>query len=194
MFKKTMLLLTAAAAVLAFAAPAASANWTHSGEVIPGGTNPSINLTGTVSFTSGLGGVHCNEGTATIQATGGSTDGHVTAFGVEDPTKCDVTGFLAFIAGGTNSLTKVTLTGTPTAKVEGGDIRISGVQLHNTFKNTSITLGSTETALTADPDNNAEISSGSLSGTLNNETLGGTVTVKGNMSVINGDAKTYGIE
>lgn len=196
MLKKMMLAATAVAALMAIGAQTASADWYHSGTALKSGENPSLETTGTVAFTSSAGGVHCATGTATLQATGGTTDGHVPAFGAEEIGKCEVSGGLAFLTGGTTTLSKVTLTEGTTLTVDAatGDVTVSAVSLHNEFKNGfELTLSSQETPLTIKPTTTKAITSGALSGKLNS-TLGTAVTVTGSQTVLAPNSGTYGTQ
>jgi hypothetical protein len=189
MFKKMMLLAMAVMAIAAVSAPAASANWTHSGAPITKDTT--VAFDGTASFQGSIGGVHCTNATAAIVATAGTTDGHVELFDVHNPTvNCKVTGFLAVLAGGESSLHDVELTGSPTATISGGVVGITGIVLHNRF--TSGLEFNLSGSLTATPNNPKSISSIALSGNLTNSLTGGPVAVSGSLGAT--PAGTYGIE
>jgi hypothetical protein len=196
MLKKIMLLMTAVAAMFAIGAQAASAEWYDKGTALVGGENPTLEITGTVAFTSTGGGVHCNTGTATLQATGGTTDGHVLAFGVEETSKCEVSGGLVFLTGGTTTLKSVTLTGTPTGVNNGGNtIDVSNVTLHNEFNNGfKLTLSSIAgQPLVSTPNNTTSVSSATLSGELNSTLSAGKVKVAGSLNVLAPNVGTYGL-
>jgi len=209
MFKKIMLMATAVMAMFAIGAQAASANWFDKGAGLAAGENPTLEITGTVAFTSSGGGVHCNTGTSKLQATGGTNDGHVLTFGVEEANKCEVSGGLVLLTGGTTTLKKVELTGTPTGTNNGGNtIDVTKVSLHNEFNNGfKLTLSTikciikheggveteVETPLVATPNNTTAIESATLAGKLNSTLAAGQVTVSGSLSVLGTDKNTYGL-
>jgi len=195
--RKMMLALAAAVAVCALGAQAASAEWYDKGTALKSGENPTLEATGTVAFTSSSGGVHCNTGTSKLQFTGGTTDGHVLTFGVEEASKCEVSGGLVLLTGGTTTLKGVTLTGMPTDKNDGNHekIEISGVTLDNEFNNGfKLTLSSiTGSPLIATPNNTTSISSATLAGELNSTLAAGKVKVSGTLNVLAPNAGTYGL-
>jgi hypothetical protein len=194
--RKTMLALTAAVALCAFGAQAASAEWYDKGTALKSGENPTLEVTGTVAFTSSGGGVHCNTGTSKMQFTGGTTDGHVLTFTVEEPSKCEVSGGLVFLTGGTTTLRSVTLTGTPTEKQNSdNEIHISAITLHNEFNNGfKLTLSSVAgSPLVVTPNNTTSISSATLSGELNSTLAAGKVAVSGSLNVLAPNVGTYGL-
>jgi len=180
----------------AFGAQAAPAEWYDKGTALKAGENPTFEVTGTVAFTSSGGGVHCNTGTSKVQLTGGTTDGHVLTFGVEGPSKCEVSGGLVLLTGGTTTLKSVTLTGTPTDKNDGNnELQISGVTLHNEFNNGfKLTLSSIAgSPLKGTPDNATSMSSATLAGELNSTLAAGKVNVSGSLNVLAPNAGTYGL-
>lgn len=192
-FKKIALMATLALAAMSVAASAASANWLHEGEPLGPEDTPQITLEGSASFSGETGGVSCHGGvTAVIEATGGTTDGHVKSFTVHNPTTCHVSGLLQLLAGGTNSLHKVELTGEPTVTINNGKLEITGVTLHNTFANLELTLSSASSPLVGTPESASSISSVSVTGPLNTS-IGTSVTATLDLDVIGGDAGTYGI-
>lgn len=193
MRKKMILLATAAMALLAFAAQSASADWYDTGVALEDGDDPHILATGPASFSSSAGGVACPETEATIELTGGTTDAHIVWFTVTDPKKCEVSGGLVFLTGGTTTLKSATLTGGATAKInaEKDDLTLTGVSLHNEYNNGfKLTLSSIESEpLTITVDNAKKVTTLTLEGKLNS-TLGTTVTASADLHV---DDATYGI-
>jgi hypothetical protein len=205
MLKKIMLMATAVTAMFAIGAQAASAEWYDKGTALVAGENPTLEATGTVAFTSTAGGVHCNTGTAKLQATGGEkakTTGHVLSFGVEETSKCEVSGSLVFLTGGSTTLETVTLTQEPT-KVEGtpeannatSHLEVKGIELHNKFTNGfELTLFSEASPLKATPvGSTTAISSATLSGELNSTLSVGKVKVAGTLEVLGAAKGTYGL-
>jgi len=196
MLKKIMLLSMAVMAMFAMGAQAASANWFDNGAGLAEGVNPHIDITGTVAFTSSGGGVHCNTGTSTLQATGNTNIGHVLTFSVEEPSKCEVSGGLVLLTGGTTTLKSVTLTKpTPEGTNTGSVINITGVTLHNEFNNGfKLTLSSIAgSPLVATPNNTTSISSTTLAGELNSTLAAGKVKVAGSLNVLAPNVGTYGL-
>jgi len=195
MFKKIMLMATAVMAMFAIGAQAASANWFHSGAGLAAGENPTLEITGTVAFTSSGGGVHCNTGTSKLQATGGTNNGHVLTFAVEEANKCEVSGGLVLLTGGTTTLKKVELTGTPSGTNNGSTIEIAGVSLHNEFNNGfKLTLSSIAgQPLIATPNETTSVSSAGLAGELNSTLAAGKVKVAGSLNVLAPNTGTYGL-
>jgi hypothetical protein len=191
MLKKMTLLAMAVGAIAAFAAPSvASADWTHNTVPLGPGQNPHVLLEGTTEFNSEtLGGVSCHESTATLQATGGTTTGHVKSFSAHNlGTQCTVSGFIAAICG-ENSLTNITLTGEPKVTITSAkDLEVEGIVLHNSFGEClSITLSGD---LSAEVDNGESISNATLEGTLDTGGFG-EVEVDGDLTVT--PEGTYGI-
>ena len=193
---KRLMALTAIVALCAIGSQAASAEWYDKGTALKSGENPTLEVTGTVAFTSSGGGVHCTTGTSKMQFTGGTTDGHVLTFGVEETSKCEVSGGLVLLTGGTTTLKSVTLTGTPTDKLGGNnELQISGVTLHNEFNNGfKLTLSSIAgSPLKGTPNNSTAISSAALSGELNSTLAAGKVSVVGSLNVLAPNSGTYGL-
>jgi len=184
MFKKIMLLAMAVGALVAFAVPAvASANWTKNGAEL--GTNDHVIFEGPASFTNANGdGVHCELATATVELTAGTTDAHVLSFTADEPgTRCHVFGLIATFGGGTFSLRKVELKKAATAQVVGGVLQITNLELFNEFASgLKLTLTDSTEGLFATPDNSEAISSVELGGEATSS-LGGTVTIGGNLTV-----------
>jgi hypothetical protein len=194
MLKKMILSAMAVMAVAAVAAPAASATWTHEGVALTTGQNPIEGFHGTAEFNSEElgGGVHCNNATAFIEMTGGTTDGHVE-FEVDNPSSCTVTGAIAAICG-EHSLTNAELAFPATAQiVTNGSgqsvIQVSNIALVDEFGECLTLVLEGEVTATPSPNSKA-ISSVSLSGEL--ESLFGPVVVNGTLNAEN--PGTYGID
>lgn len=192
MIKKMMLLAVSAAAVIAFAVPAAaSANWTHSGSELA--EDATVSFSGPASFSVGEGAAGWSwEIHAKLELTAGTTAAHVLTF--EDS---DCTGF--------GQLANLTCTGTPeglpwTAHIdpETGDIRITNIKLTNHYYSpldaehanpltTTVLTGN----ILASPETASAISSVSLSGE-NTFANGWPATVEGTLSA--SEPGTYGTE
>lgn len=83
MLKKIVMLALAVMAVAVVTALTASANWTHSGKVIPVGTNPQGQATGQASFTNAVvGGINC-QNYSNVEFTGGGTTGFVKSLEID---------------------------------------------------------------------------------------------------------------
>jgi hypothetical protein len=188
MLKKMMLLTMAIGALVAFAVPAvASANWTKNHQPLE--ENDHVFFEGPASFTNAnKDGVHCELVTATVELTAGTTDAHILSFTADEPaTRCDVSGLIATFGGGTRSLRKVELKKSATAQVVGepGEetLQITNLELFNEFASgLKLTLTDSVEGLFALPNNNETISSVNLEG-LATSSLGGTVTIAGNLTV-----------
>ena len=174
-------------------APAQGA-WTHEGVPL-GGESPSVELTGTFAVSSSGGGVHCGKLATELELTGGTDDGHLQGFTAEEIGKCEVSGGLVFLTGGTTTLKSLTLTGGATAtSSEGKVVQLSGISLHYEFNNGfQMTLSSVVASpLVATPDNPAEIGSFTLSGELNTTLAAGKAAVAGTLNVLGESNGTFG--
>jgi len=194
MLKKMMLLAVAAAAVLAVAAPAASANWTHSGAELK--TNANVTFSGETSFAGELGTVTCKQSTAAATLTASSSHGTVQSFTVDSPTtNCEVGGVVGALCG-TTSLESAHLEAgnVPTLTASSTNIVIDNVKLINVFGSEGSPCLELDLVgnVTATPNNPASISSVSLSGTLEDTTLEAQVAVSGSLAA--NPAGTYGIK
>jgi hypothetical protein len=199
MMKKMILLAMAVTALVALAGPAAaSANWTDNHSVITSGNNPTISFDGTAQFASATAEVHCTGVTGRLEATGGTTDGHLREFTVDTPTtNCDVSRSVGELCG-THSLERVGLKAgnVPTATVAGGKITITKIELENEFVKAGggaclVLLLTDEGGVTATPDNTATINDVTLGGFLKAGGFG-KVAVGGTLTVT--PAGRYGIE
>jgi len=173
---------------------APAAGWSDEEIILESGENPSLELTGTTAVTSSSGGVHCPSLTASLKLTGGTSDGHVQSVTAEEPGKCEVSGGLTFLTGGTTTLKSMTLTGAPTAtSSEEKTVGLTGISIHYQFNNGfKFTLSSAEKPLVATPDNTVEISSLALAGELNSS-LGSKGSVSGSLNVLGAAKGTYGL-
>lgn len=191
---KKSVLLAIVGVVFAISAPSASASWYHEGEALGEGQNPQITVSGTAAFTSASGGIHCaTGGQLTLEGTGGTTDGHLVSYELEE-SKCEVSGGLAFLGGGTTSLKSGELTGTPDGNHNGKTIELYDIVLHSEF-NSGFKLTLTadeESPVIVTPDNPSAVTAGTVHGQMTSS-LGGTVTVAANGSVLGEAAGTYGI-
>jgi len=192
MLKKMMLLAVAAAAVLAVAAPAASANWTHSGAELK--TNANVTFSGETSFAGELGTVTCKQLTGAATLTGSSSHGTLQSFSVDSPTtNCEVGGVLGALCG-TTSLESVHLEAgnVPTLTATTTNIKIDNVKwiyLFGSEPNPCLELN-LRGDLTATPNNPESISSVAFSGTLEDTTLEAQVALSGSLAA--SPAGTYG--
>jgi len=199
MLKKLTLLALAVSALAAFGASNASASWYDKGVALGAGQNPTIHLTGPIGFTSSAGHVHCTNATANIQATGGSTDGHVTAFApISNPTEsCHLSGGIVLLCGGTTKLETVILVGTPTATLTKvpDTVDITNVKLTQSCANGFGFELSSETnpLVISNITTPSAIVSGTIAGTLKSTLSSGTVAVHGDMTVTPSEQGTYGI-
>jgi hypothetical protein len=198
MLKKITLAITSIVALFAIGSPTASAEWYDNGVALSAGENPTLETTGTFAFTSSGGGVHCNTATATIQLTGGTSFGHDQVFTVEEPSKCEVSGGLVFLTGGTTTVTSLTSTEWEKGSAltwGSGKIGWCKWKKHIKFKNGfELTLSSIESSpLDTTPNNTTSISSLALSGELNSTLAAGKVKVSGSFSVLAPNAGTYGL-
>lgn len=129
MFKRAMLMTCVVVAATAFAVPAvSSAKWADGTVPLVSGTNPIIVFEGPTSFFGALGGLSCNQNTASAQITGGQSNAHVTSFSTDNPAGCSTQGALAFC-----TLTSRTFeNGSWPAHTNTSDIQITNVkyQLH----------------------------------------------------------------
>lgn len=192
--KRKGLFVLMAIALSLVTAQSAAAGWYDKGTGLPSGTNPSIQLTGTFDFTSATGGVDCPAITATLQMTGGGTDGHLSSLSPETLLGCEVTGVLVFLAGGSTTVSSINLTTAGTAVSTGEeDIRISGLTIDYRFTNGfKLTLSPVEESpLVATPDDPEAMTKATLSGPMSSAL--GNVTVNGSMNVVGGNAGTYGV-
>jgi hypothetical protein len=197
MLRRTILLATALALVAIVSPAAAPANWTNNGLVIPSGINPDVLFEGSAEFSGGIGSVTCNKGvTATLQLTGGTTDGHVKVFAVDDPaTNCAVGGLLNILCG-PKSLTEAKLDQDATVSVNtsGKDLSVTNVDLTNTFgaclggpltlENTIVSGKEVPLTVKVDSGTNQEINEVKLTGDLYEPTFEESVTVEATMQVI----------
>jgi hypothetical protein len=135
-----------------------------------------------------------------MQLTGGTSIGHDLAFTVEEPSKCEVSGGLVFLTGGTTTVKSLT----STEWEEGGALTIDFVngkfgwckwEKHIEFNNGfSLTLSSIAgSPLNTTPNNTTSISSLTLSGELNSTLAAGKVKVSGSTEVLGTDKGTYGL-
>ena len=199
MLKKLTLLALAVTALAAFGASSASASWYHKGVALGNGQNVTIHLTGPIGFTSNAGNVHCTNATANIEATGGTTDGHVTAFApINSPTEsCHLSGGIVLLCGGTTKLETVALVGKPTATLTkaADTVDISGVVLTQKCANGFGFELSSETnpLVISNITTPSAIVSGTIAGTLKTTLSSGTVAVHGEMTVTPSEQGTYGI-
>jgi len=187
MIKRMTLLAGAALAVVAFAAPAASAAWTHSGATL--GENTNFELSGPMNFeVVGWAGFHA---------------GVIADVTLEPGKTATVTSFKDTNCTGTGGLNGLTCTWTAEslpwiAHIEGGKIKITNIKLTNHYYSPldpSHTMSAATTVLTgnilATPNNAKTISSVTLAGE-------GTIA-NGNPALVNGTlgvtpAGTYGSE
>jgi hypothetical protein len=191
--KLALFALTACALVIAV--PTASANWYHEGEALKAGENPQISISGTAAFTSSSGGVHCaTGGQLTIEGTGGTTDGHLVSYELEEK-KCEVSGGLIFLTGGTTSLKSGQLTGTPDGTHNGKVIEIFDIIIHSEFNNGfKLTLiADKEFPLIVTPDNPKAATAGTATGEMTSTLSSGKVKITASGTILGEASGTYGI-
>jgi len=171
-------------------------NWFDKGIGLNTGEDPTLELTGAFGFVSSGGGVNCAKSALDLELTGSTADGHIKSFTAEEPGKCEVSGGLVLLGGGTTSLKSVTLTGEPTAiNNEEKEIQLSDITLHyefnNGFKMTASSI--VGNPLVATPDSSTAINSLSVAGQVNSTLAAGKLNVTGSLSVVGKDAGTYGV-
>ncbi len=189
MFKKIMLLGAAIAATVAFAAPAAQAQWTHGANPLAG--NATINLQGQTKFET-LSGLFEGLLTAQLELTGGTTTAHVRNVTVDN---CKTLGGLSsFFCTATPAGPWIahTISGTKT-------VRITNISLTNHYyadpgHAVYIGLSTTLTGnVLAEVNNAAAISSvTSLTGE-GTEAAGWSVVVSGSLTATTNKG-TYGFK
>jgi len=193
MFRKALLLMTFG--VLLCLPQTATASWYDKGVALVAGQNPELEATGTAAFTSASGGLHCNTGTIRVQATGGTTTGHLMTYSAEDTKQCEVSGGLVLLTGGTTTLKKTQLTGVPSGTHNGSTIAISNFVLHVEFNNGfKLTLSTIEKSpLIIIPDNTTAVTKATSTGEMNTSLSSGKVTVTTSGTILGEASGTYGL-
>jgi len=199
MRRKAALSLVLALSLCAVVPGIASATWRDNGVKLGPGENPHAQLEGTFAFRSPIGtpnaiGVHCSPVVVDLWLTGGTTEAHVTSLEVTNPAKCEVlVGPLVLLTGGTTSVKKVTLTGSPsvTYSLEPAiEVNLNGLALDYEFNNGyKLELTSAESALT--PENPAMLGTVLHEGT--GVVAGQPVSLGGHFQFTGSDAGTYGL-